>query len=123
MGYNEAMAQITSNGSTFDVADGTRLVLALEENGVDILHRCGGWAKCTTCKVTFASGEPSTMTEAEKELLEARDLAGSARLACQIECQGEMSVTAGMTVSGTDFDEPGTVPETGITPEPVWIES
>lgn len=97
--------------------------MALEENGIDILHRCGGWGKCTTCKVTFVAGEPSTMTEAEKELLEARDLAGSARLACQIECQGEMSVIAGMTVSGTDFDEPGTAPETGITPDPVWVES
>jgi len=117
------MAQITSNGSTFEVADGTRLVLALEENGVDILHRCGGWGKCTTCKVTFASGEPTVMTEAEKELLEARELVGEARLACQIECQGEMTVTAGMTVSATDFDEPGTAPEATITPEPVWIES
>lgn len=33
-----------------------------------------------------------------------------------------MSVTAGMTVGGTDFDEAGTAPETGITPEPVWVE-
>lgn len=117
------MAQITSNGSTFDVADGTRLVLALEQNGVDILHRCGGWGKCTTCKVTFEAGEPSAMTETEKELLEARELVGQARLACQIECRGEMTVTAGMTVSATDFDEPGTAPEAGITPDPVWIES
>lgn len=93
MRYDLAMAQITSNGSTFDVADGTRLVLALEENGV------------------------------EKELLEARDLAGVARLACQIECHGEMSVTAGMTVSSTEFDEPGNAPDAGITPDPVWIES
>ncbi len=117
------MAQITSDGSTFDVADGTRLVLALEANGIDVLHRCGGWAKCTTCRVTFEAGEPATMTEAEKELLDARELAGQGRLACQIECQGEMTVTAGMTVGGTDFDDAGTAPEPGITPDPVWVDA
>ena len=121
--YNLQMAQITSNGSTFDVADGTRLVLALEDNGVDVLHRCGGWAKCTTCRVTFDSGEPSAMTEAEKELLEARELVGEARLSCQIACQGEMSVAAGMTVAATEFDDAGTRPETNVTPDPVWVES
>ena len=42
----------------FEVAEGKRLVLALEENGVDILHACGGNARCTTCKVEFAAGEP-----------------------------------------------------------------
>ncbi len=30
---------------------GRRLVLALEEGGIDILHRCGGNARCTTCRV------------------------------------------------------------------------
>ena len=50
---------------TYDVAAGTRLVRAIEGNGVDILHRCGGNARCTTCRVEFAEGEPTTMTEAE----------------------------------------------------------
>ena len=45
---------------TFDVPEGKRLVLAIEKNaGVDILHRCGSYARCTTCRVEFLAGEPS----------------------------------------------------------------
>jgi len=32
--------QIEGRGS-YEVVEGTKLVLALEDNGVDILHRCG----------------------------------------------------------------------------------
>jgi len=66
------MAQITATAhnptSTFEAPDGTKLVLAQEENGVDIPHKCGGYAKCTTCQVQFDVGEPSSKTEAEAEL-------------------------------------------------------
>jgi len=113
------MARITAtaNGSTstFEVDDGTKLVLALEDNGVDILHKCGGNAKCTTCQVQFASGEPASKTDAETELAADRDL-GDARLSCQIEAAGEMELTAVMTVTGSDFDDPGPTPQTQITP-------
>jgi ferredoxin len=113
------MARITATAndstSTFEVADGTRLVLALEENGIDILHKCGGYAKCTTCRVQFDVGEPSSKTEAETEIAENRDL-GAARLSCQIEASGDMTLTAVMTVSSSDFDEPGPTPAAEITP-------
>ena len=37
------MPKLTVEGAgTFDVATGKRLVLAIEEAGVDILHACGG---------------------------------------------------------------------------------
>src|SRR5690349_8861121 len=53
--------------NTVDVESGKRLVLAIEQDaGVDILHTCGGNARCTTCRVEFVSGEPSPMTKAEK---------------------------------------------------------
>jgi ferredoxin len=66
---------------TFDVEEGKRLVLALEEDaGVDILHRCGSYAKCTTCRVEFVEGEPEKMTRAELDVLESRDLLGQVRL-------------------------------------------
>ncbi len=114
------MAKITAtaNGdtTTFEVDDGTRLVLALERNGVDILHKCGGWAKCTTCRVSFESGEPSDKTPAEAEIAENRDL-GDARLSCQILAEGEMVLTAAMTLSTSDFDDAGDEPAETITPE------
>jgi hypothetical protein len=41
---------------------------------------------------------------------------GSARLSCQIEAVGDMALTAVMTVSSSDFDEPGPTPAADITP-------
>ena len=49
--------------------EGERLVLALERGGVDVLHRCGGVARCTTCRVSFEEGEPDAMTAAEFDKL------------------------------------------------------
>ena len=58
-----------------EVPEGKRLVLAIEEDaGVDILHRCGGYARCTTCRIEYLEGEPEKMTKAELEVLERKDL-------------------------------------------------
>ena len=115
------MANIKVDGETFEVTDGTRLVLALEDNGIDVMHRCGGYAGCTTCRVEFAEGEPPAMTVAEHDVLEKRDLLGSARLSCQIRCEGTMAVTPLVRVSSSGAEGPGARPEDQITPEPEWI--
>ncbi|WP_291426714.1 2Fe-2S iron-sulfur cluster-binding protein [Deinococcus sp.] len=99
---------------------GERLVLALERGGVDILHRCGGVARCTTCRVSFQAGEPGTMTIAEFDKLTEKDLLGSARLACQIECAQGMQLTPLQTASATGL-EAGKAPSEDIQPEPQWI--
>ena len=89
------MPKLTVEGfNTVDVDPGKRLVLAIEQDaGVDILHACGGNARCTTCRVEFVSGEPSCMTTAEKTRLEERDLTG-VRLSCQLTCDSDMTVRA-----------------------------
>ena len=52
------MPKLTIEGTgTFDVQEGTKLVLAIEDNGVNILHRCGGKARCTTCRVEIIAGD------------------------------------------------------------------
>ena len=39
----------TAGGTVaFEADEGKKLVLAIEDNGIDILHRCGGNARCTT---------------------------------------------------------------------------
>ena len=78
------MPKLTVEGfGTVDVPAGKRLVLALEQDArVDVLHACGGNARCTTCRVEFVSGEPSKMTVAEKNVLAAKGLNG-VRLSCQ----------------------------------------
>jgi ferredoxin len=108
---------------TFDVEEGKRLVLAIEEDaGVDILHRCGSYARCTTCRIEYLEGEPEKMTRAEVEVLESRNLLGQVRLSCQALCDHDMKVRVLMTVSSTGLDGPGPKPELRITPEPEWVE-
>jgi ferredoxin len=108
---------------TFDIEDGKRLVLAIEEDAsVDILHRCGSYARCTTCRIEYLEGEPEKMTKAEVEVLESRDLLGQVRLSCQALCDHDMKVRVLMTVSSTGLDGPGPKPERHITPEPEWVD-
>ncbi len=108
---------------TFDVPEGKRLVLAIEEEaGLDILHRCGAYAKCTTCRVEYLEGEPDMMTQAEREVLENRNLLGQVRLSCQALCDHDMKVRVLMTVTSTGLDGPGNKPEPKITPPPEWTE-
>ena len=107
----------------FEVESGKRLVLAIEEDaGVDILHRCGAFARCTTCRVQYLEGEPEEMTRAELEVLRDRDLLGEARLSCQAVVDHDMKVRPLMTVTSTGLDGPGPEPEAGITPDPEWME-
>jgi len=111
------------NAGTFDIEEGKRLVLAIEEDaGVDILHRCGAYAKCTTCRVEFLEGEPARMTAAEREVLENRSLLGQVRLSCQAVCDHDIKVRVLMTVTSTGLDGPGNKPEPEITPPPEWTE-
>jgi ferredoxin len=108
---------------TFEVREGKRLVLAIEEDaGVDILHRCGSYARCTTCRIQYLEGEPQKMTKAELEVLQKRNLLGEVRLSCQALCDYDMKVRVLMTVSSTGLDGAGPRPEEEITPEPEWVE-
>ena len=115
------MPKLTVEGyGTFDVPAGKRLVLAIEEDAnVDVMHACGGNARCTTCRVEFVEGEPSKMTVAEKAVLEARGLTG-VRLSCQILCDQDMTIRAVSRLEGSGRPDPGGAPAETITPPPVW---
>ena len=116
------MPKLTVEGfAAVDVPDGKRLVLAIEEDaGVDVLHACGGNARCTTCRVEFIHGEPDWMTEAEKQILAARELTG-VRLSCQSICDHDMTVRAISRLEGSGRPDPGPKPAPEITPPAVWL--
>jgi ferredoxin len=103
------------------VEAGKRLVNAIEQDaGVDILHACGGNARCTTCRVEFVSGEPARMTRAEQAKMAEKGLSG-VRLSCQITCDGDMTVRAISRLAGSGRPDPGKTPEPTIQPPPDWI--
>ncbi|MBW4437160.1 MAG: (2Fe-2S)-binding protein [Pleurocapsa minor GSE-CHR-MK-17-07R] len=111
------------DGKDIEVPSGKRLVLAIQDAGIDILHRCGGHAKCTTCRVTVLRGEPARMTQAEYERLEARGLLGEFRLSCQMLCEQDMTLVVANTVANSDVEDSGPRPAPEITPTPVWIDA
>src|SRR4051812_406197 len=111
------MPKLTIDGSaTLDVGPDRRLVLAIEQDAhVDIMHACGGFARCTTCRVEFLQGEPKRMTKAEKAVLEARGLTG-VRLSCQILSDHDMTVRPVMRLAGSGRADAGPTPQDTITP-------
>lgn len=101
------MAQFTirpEGFEPFEVEAGTKLALALEQNGVDVSHRCGGNARCTTCRVKFLSGEEPAMEEAEHQCLEEDGVLGEFRLSCQIRVDRDMEVAVLMRASDKGWD-------------------
>ncbi len=103
----------------FDIEADRRLVLAIEDAGVDIMHACGGNARCTTCQVEIIEGEPERMTLAERDKLADRGLEG-VRLSCQIQCQHDMHVRVLQRMADTGRPDTGPTPTEEIAPEPEW---
>ena len=84
----------TANGTVnIEAPEGKKLVLAIEDAGIDILHRCGGNARCTTCRVEVLEGEPGEMGELERNRLAVEaELAANVRLSCQIRVNSDLKV-------------------------------
>lgn len=115
------MPKLTIEGfGTREVEGGTRLVQALASH-IDIGHRCGGIASCTTCRVEFKDGEPDRMTVAERDKLAKAELLGDARLACQILVEDDMTVKVLMRVEEQAWEDAGPEPADEIEPSPTWI--
>jgi ferredoxin len=84
----------TANGTvSFEAPEDKKLVLAIEDAGIDILHRCGGNARCTTCRVELVSGDAGEMREHEEAILSTKpDLEPNTRLSCQIRIHDDLHV-------------------------------
>ena len=109
------MPQITAETATgtitFDADAGKKLVLALEDNGVDILHRCGGNARCTTCRVEVLSDNVGERTEDEEAILSTKEgITDNMRLSCQIRPIDDLHIRVINQASVAGI-EPGTRPE------------
>ena len=117
------MPKLTVEGfAPVEVENGKRLVLAIEQDAkVDVLHACGGNARCTTCRVEFIEGEPARMTVAEKTVLTAKGATG-VRLSCQIVCDHDMTVRAISRLTGSGRPDPGPTPLPTVQPPPEFID-
>jgi len=86
-------AETADRTVAFEAEKGRKLVLCLEDNGIDILHRCGGNARCTTCRVEVLSGDPGEIGEPERDILATKtDLNDHTRLSCQVRLMDDLHV-------------------------------
>jgi len=106
-------ALIASGTQTIEAPEGKKLVLVIEDAGIDILHRCGGNARCTTCRVELLEGDAGEMGELERNRLAMEaELAPNVRLSCQIRVHNDLKVKVinqasvrGMDAGPRPFDE------------------
>ncbi len=106
-------AETASGPVDIDAPEGKKLVLVLEDAGIDILHRCGDNARCTTCRVEVLEGEPGPMGDLERNRLAVEaELAPNVRLSCQIHVSSDLKVrvinqvsTRGMDAGPRPLDE------------------
>jgi ferredoxin len=110
------MPTVTVEGEkSFEVEEGKKLVLAIEDAGIDIMHRCGGNARCTTCRVQVLAGDAPAMEALEQErLAQETNLEPNTRLSCQIRVAGRepllpnwdssRDAPAGLNQDGIDVD-------------------
>lgn len=104
-------ADTASGLIAFDAEEGRKLVLAIEDQGIDILHRCGGNARCTTCRVEILDGDPGPIEDDEAAILATKtDLNDRTRLSCQIRIMDDLHVRVINQASVMGI-EPGTRPE------------
>src|SRR5437868_15011335 len=98
-------AETATGLQAFEAEEGRKLVLAIEDSGIDILHRCGGNAKCTTCRVEVLAGDAGEMRELERNRLALETgLAENVRLSCQVRVHDDLHVRVVNQSSTRGFD-------------------
>ena len=103
-------AETAAGTREFEAEEGRKLVLAIEDSGIDILHRCGGNAKCTTCRVEVLEGDAGEMRELERNRLALETgLAENVRLSCQVRVRDDLKVRV-VNQSSTRGLDPGPRP-------------
>jgi len=103
----------TANGPVvFEAPEGKKLVLAIEDEGIDILHRCGGNARCTTCRVEVLSDNVGERNENEAAILSTKDdVTSNMRLSCQVRITEDIHVRVVNQMSVVGLPDPGPRPE------------
>ena len=111
------------------VEKGTKLLKALMDNETDIVHTCGGNAKCMTCRVTIHKGVPTKKTQAQQDRFDKLIKSGQSQfdhpavfLSCQIEVENDMTVSVSEEFNSVIHDSRGKDTEDEITPDPIWLD-
>src|SRR6476661_6914574 len=103
-------ATTATGEQTIEAPEGKKLVLVIEDAGIDILHRCGGNARCTTCRVEIMAGDPGEIGDPEKAILATKtDLNDHTRLSCQVHLMDDLHIKV-VRQASVEGIEPGNRP-------------
>ncbi|MBX2964577.1 MAG: (2Fe-2S)-binding protein [Cyclobacteriaceae bacterium] len=86
---------IRNLGKSVEVSDFSETILkAVQEDGIDWMHACGGKGRCTTCKAVVLEGAENLAppTAAEIRYRDRGLLKDGERLACQAVVLGSITV-------------------------------
>jgi ferredoxin, 2Fe-2S len=77
-------------GREVEVAPGQTLLQALQTNGIDWMHACGGKGRCTTCRIVVQAGLEhfGPLTASEERYRQNARLKANERLTCQCTLVG-----------------------------------
>ena len=89
---NEVKITFQPSGQSVYVLPGTSLLEAAGRAGIILQTPCGGRGTCGKCRVRIVSGEGSSPSTADKDVLPDDLVKSGFRLACQTSIGGEMVV-------------------------------
>ena len=79
-------------GQRFLCPEGTILLDAARQAGVQLVALCGGQGTCGRCRVQVREGAVSAPSQSEQDLLSPRELAADYRLACQLRVTDDLLI-------------------------------
>ena len=101
---------VTVNGQSISAVSGLTLSEIVRGE-----KPCGGHGKCGKCKV-IATGDLSPLTEAERDILSADELARHVRLACMTRALGDCAIITEAAEETAQIVTDGVLPEMEIQP-------
>ncbi|MDO9556562.1 MAG: ASKHA domain-containing protein [Coriobacteriia bacterium] len=100
------------------VPPGSLLLDVAREAGVGVDAPCGGIGRCGRCRVVV-SGAVSPLTDDERMLLSAEDIAAGVRLACRARAVGDVRVSSAPPLGRIRIVEDAAVPRPEVEPPTV----
>jgi Na+-transporting NADH:ubiquinone oxidoreductase subunit F len=92
---------VVNDSQRFEVPRSTRLLAALESQGLALPSACGGKGTCGQCRVTVVAPVPPVVP-AEAALLSPEEIAAGIRLACQQSLREDVAVRIPETIFGVN---------------------
>ena len=87
-----ASVDLQPTGRRALVQKGTTVLEAAHASGVELVAICGGHGLCGTCRVRHVSGELSSPSAVEEDLLAESEVLAGFRLGCQAKALGDVRV-------------------------------